>query len=92
MIRMVLKVHSPAHIPGTFAMSQFHFLLPDLLRFQDSIPAAVGLLSAACILEGEVVVWNNEVGSIAPFYKIRRHVQRAGRHIGTARDFPISGA
>ncbi|GIK01961.1 hypothetical protein Aspvir_006004 [Aspergillus viridinutans] len=43
-----------------------------------------------CILEGELLVWNSEVGRIEPFYKIRRHVQRAGRQIGTAGDSPIA--
>lgn len=207
MIRMIAKSYSPVNIPGMLAMSKFHFLLPDLLRFRDSISAAVQLLGAPpmqhmpaqptvdncgelreialqelmphvgvmvargdyekarssahccqlagsrqmsverkydgeycqvhirlgtsgadiqifskngrdstrdragihqavreslrigqkgcriknqCILEGELLVWNNEAGSIEPFHKIRRHVQRAGRYIGTARDSPIA--
>lgn len=49
MIRMMFKSYSPAHIPDMLAMSHFHFLLPDLLRFQDSISAAVELLSAPYI-------------------------------------------
>ncbi|KAH7124504.1 hypothetical protein EDB81DRAFT_765325 [Dactylonectria macrodidyma] len=44
MIRIISKNYSPARVPETLVMSKFHFLLPDLLRFQNSIPAAIGLL------------------------------------------------
>ncbi|KAJ2972056.1 hypothetical protein NQ176_g7377 [Zarea fungicola] len=46
-------------------------------------------ITKQCILEGELV-WNDDVGRIEPFHKIRRHVHRAGRYIGTARDSPIA--
>ncbi|KAJ2982027.1 hypothetical protein NQ176_g1655 [Zarea fungicola] len=49
MIRMMFKSYSPAHIPSTLAMSKFHFLLPDLMRLQASIPAAVEVLGAPII-------------------------------------------
>jgi DNA ligase-4 len=48
-IRMLSKNYSPAQVPETLAMSEFHFLLPDLLRFQSTIHAAVDLLSASTI-------------------------------------------
>jgi hypothetical protein len=32
-----------------------------------------------CILESELLVWNNDAGQIEPFYKIRRHVKRSGQ-------------
>jgi DNA ligase-4 len=205
MIRMISKSYSPARVPERLAMSKFHFLLPDLLRFQNSIPAAVRLLGRPvlrrmpiqpaadacdelreaasrelepqvgimttrptyekarsirhccqlagsrqmsverkydgeycqvhidlsnadacikifsksgrdstndrigihralrdsleldtpgckikkqCILEGELLVWNDD-GRIEPFHKIRKHVNRSGRFLGTACDSPV---
>ncbi|KAH7125058.1 hypothetical protein B0J13DRAFT_647263, partial [Dactylonectria estremocensis] len=41
-----------------------------------------------CILEGELLVWNDD-GRIEPFHKIRRHVKRSGRFLGAARDSPV---
>jgi DNA ligase 4 len=41
-----------------------------------------------CILEGELLVWNNDSGQIEPFYKIRRHVKRSGRFLGCAQGSP----
>lgn len=42
-----------------------------------------------CILEGELLVWNDRVQRIEPFHKIRKHVQRSGRSLGTAQDSPV---
>ncbi|KAH7115591.1 hypothetical protein EDB81DRAFT_595044, partial [Dactylonectria macrodidyma] len=39
-----------------------------------------------CILESELLVWNDDDGRIEPFHKIRRHVKRSGRFLGAARD------
>jgi DNA ligase-4 len=39
-----------------------------------------------CILEGELLVWSDDDERIEPFHKIRKHVKRSGRFIGTARD------
>ncbi|KFA53376.1 hypothetical protein S40293_09397 [Stachybotrys chartarum IBT 40293] len=205
MIRMLSKNYSPAHVPETVVMSEFHFLLPDLLRFQSIIQAAVELLDTStircmpiqpaadardglreaarlelkpqvgtiaarpiyekarsikhccqlagtrrmsverkydgeycqihidlnesgtcikvfsksgrdstndrtgihrplwdslglntteckikkqCILEGELLVWNDDHGGIEPFHKIRKHVKRSGRLLGAAQDSP----
>jgi DNA ligase-4 len=46
---MVLKTYSQVHILGTLALQQFHFLLPDLLRFQHSFEAAVKILQEATV-------------------------------------------
>ncbi|KAH7124304.1 hypothetical protein EDB81DRAFT_912433 [Dactylonectria macrodidyma] len=209
MIRIISKNYSPARVLETLVMSKFHFLLPDLLRFQNSIPAAVGLLGnptirhmpiqpavdtcdelkevasrelepqagimtahatykkprsirhccqlaglrrmsverkydreycqihidlkksgagikifsksgrdstsdrmgihralrdsleldtagckikKRCILEGELLVSNDDDGRIEPFHKIRRHVKRSGRFLGAARDSPVESS
>ena len=42
------------------------------------------------IFVGELLVWNEQSQTIMPFYKIRRHVLRAGHRIGCAQDYPPS--
>ncbi|KAK4953872.1 hypothetical protein LTR10_008476 [Elasticomyces elasticus] len=44
LVRLVLKDFAPVKISEEIVLKQFHFLLPDLLRFQDNFNAAVGLL------------------------------------------------
>jgi DNA ligase-4 len=46
-------------------------------------------IKSHCILEGELLVWNDGDERIEPFHKIRKHVKRSGRFIGTARDPPV---
>ena len=46
---MILKNYIPVRVPETLAMHQFHFLLPDLLSFQNSFKAAVKLLDEPTI-------------------------------------------
>ncbi|KAH7110442.1 hypothetical protein EDB81DRAFT_926955 [Dactylonectria macrodidyma] len=175
MIRIMSNNYSLARVLETLVMSKFHFLLPDLLRFQNSIPAAVGLpgnptirhmpiqpavdtcdelkeaetgergeevrwrvlsnpyrpeqirsrhqdflqererhnqrphgihwalrdsleldiagckIKKRCILEGELLVWNDD-GRIEPFHKICIHVKRSGRFLGAARDSPVESS
>ncbi|KAK4622152.1 DNA ligase 4 [Fulvia fulva] len=42
--RLILKDFSPVRLDEFFILKNFHFLLPDLLRFQRSFRSAVGLL------------------------------------------------
>ncbi|KAN0080727.1 hypothetical protein V8E54_003931 [Elaphomyces granulatus] len=44
--RMILKSYSPVVLPLNHVLRNFHFLLPDLLLFQDSFDAAINLLSS----------------------------------------------
>jgi DNA ligase 4 len=48
-VRMLSKNYSPVCVPESLAMHQFHFLLPDLLKFQNSFEAAVKLLDEPTI-------------------------------------------
>jgi DNA ligase-4 len=41
LIRMVFKTYSPARVPEVPAMRRFHFLLLDVLSFQNSFEAVV---------------------------------------------------
>jgi DNA ligase 4 len=49
LVRMVLKTYSPARVPEAPAMRRFHFLLPDILGFQNSFEVAVQLLQLPTI-------------------------------------------
>lgn len=44
------------------------------------------MVKSRCILEGELLVWNDEEGVIQPFHKIRRYVSRSGRFLGRDQD------
>ena len=46
---MVLNTYSPAQVLEALAMRRFHFLLPDILRFQNSFKTAVQLLQSPTI-------------------------------------------
>ncbi|KAI6772182.1 hypothetical protein HG530_003140 [Fusarium avenaceum] len=43
-------------------------------------------VTRACILEGELVVYDDSQDKILPFHKIRRHVSRRGRFLNTELD------
>ncbi|KAJ4508685.1 hypothetical protein HRR83_005777 [Exophiala dermatitidis] len=45
LVRMILKSYSPIQIPEHQFMQSFHFLLPDVLAIQNSLEAAVEVLS-----------------------------------------------
>jgi DNA ligase 4 len=42
-----------------------------------------------CIMEGELLVWNDDSKQIDCFRKIRKHVRRAGHRLGCAQDSPV---
>lgn len=77
-----IKIFSKSRKDSTEDKAAVHGFLRDCLR--------VGLsgcgIKQNCILEGELLVYNRETSSIMPFHKIRQHVTRAGRHLGTAAD------
>lgn len=47
--RMILKSLAPVVLPSRIVMKSFHFLLPHLLLFQDSMEAALNILHAGPI-------------------------------------------
>lgn len=42
--RLILKNYAPVIIPEMFIYKSYHYLLPHILRVQDSLPAAIRLL------------------------------------------------
>jgi len=67
----------------------------DRIGLHEALKASLRLgevdcvIKKCCILEGELLVWNDRHHRIEPFHKIRKYVQRSGRYIGTSRDSPI---
>ena len=51
LIRMLLRTYEPIVIPELVAMDHFHFLLRDLLAFQDSFEAAASILGQIEIMQ-----------------------------------------
>jgi DNA ligase-4 len=66
----------------------------DRVGLHNAIKKCLGLGTSSCrftrqcVLVGELLVWNERMGQIMPFYKIRRYVSREGRQLGCARDSP----
>lgn len=64
----------------------------DRKRLHNAIKSSLGLGTPGCrikhcaILEGEMVVYDDKKSSIMCFDKIRKHVNRSGRFIGTDED------
>lgn len=64
----------------------------DKQQLHSTIEASLGLGSPSCkfkqccILEGELVVYSDREQKILGFDKIRKHISRSGRYIGTRED------
>lgn len=64
----------------------------DRTKLHDAIQSSLGLgtswckFNKRCILEGELVVWSDRDKKILGFEKIRKHVNRSGRFLGTDED------
>jgi DNA ligase-4 len=79
-----IKILSKSGRDSTEDRADIHRPLQNSLE----LGAAGCKIKRQCILEGELLVWNDAMAMIQPFYKIRKHVRRSGRYIGTARDSP----
>lgn len=64
----------------------------DRINLHGAIQSSLGLgtpwckFNKRCILEGELVVWSDRDNKVLGFEKIRKHVNRSGRFIGTDKD------
>jgi DNA ligase 4 len=65
-----------------------HYVLRESL----SLDKAGCKIKKQCILEGELLIWNDADKRIEPFYKIRRHVKRSGHFLETVVDSPIDSS
>jgi DNA ligase-4 len=81
-----ITIFSKSGKDSTADRVRLHGILKDCL----GISTAGGRIAKNCILEGELLVWNNKIQAIEPFHKIRKHVQRSGRWLGNQADSPAS--
>ncbi|KAH8800850.1 hypothetical protein F5884DRAFT_838055 [Xylogone sp. PMI_703] len=79
-----IQIFSKSGKDSTSDRRGLHHLLRDCLALNE----ACSKIKKQCILEGELLVWNDDDEKIEPFYKIRRHVKRSRNFIGTALDSP----
>jgi DNA ligase-4 len=80
-----IKIFSKSGRDSTSDRIGIHCTLRDSLEL-DTVGCKI---KKQCILEGELLVWNDDDERIEPFHKIRKHVNRSGRFLGTARDSPV---
>lgn len=84
--RNCIKILSKSGRDSTEDRKGLHDVLRDCLR----LDSAECKIKKQCILEGELLVWNDHSERIEPFYKIRKHVPRSGRFLGTREDSPTN--
>ncbi|KAK3308766.1 uncharacterized protein B0T15DRAFT_483355 [Chaetomium strumarium] len=60
--------------------------LHDSIRKSLQLGTPACALKIGCILEGELVVWDDRHSKILDFHKIRKHVSRSGSFLGTHKD------
>lgn len=81
-----IKIFSKSSKDSTEDRSRIHQTIRDCLRLGTSSCA----FKQQCILLGELVVYDDELEDILPFHKIRKHVSRSGRFLGTEKDSQTS--
>ncbi|KAH8727374.1 hypothetical protein GQ44DRAFT_725266 [Phaeosphaeriaceae sp. PMI808] len=79
-----IKIFSKSGRDSTDDRIGLHDVVRDCLRLE----SAECKIKKQCILEGELLVWNDDKERIEPFHKIRKHVSRSGRYLGTRADSP----
>ncbi|KAG7130939.1 DNA ligase 4 like protein [Verticillium longisporum] len=83
-----IKIFSKSGRDSTNDRVGIHQALRDSLE----LDTTSGKIKKRCILEGELLVWNDNDERIEPFHKIRRHVKRSGRLLGAAQDSPVDSS
>ncbi|PGH07057.1 hypothetical protein AJ80_08070 [Polytolypa hystricis UAMH7299] len=82
--RDYIKIFSKRGKDATADRRGIHDALRECLR----IGKADCKFSSRCILEGELLVWDDAKPGIQGFHKLRRHLPRSGSFIGTENDSP----
>jgi DNA ligase-4 len=83
--RNCIKIFSKSGRDSTADRIGLHGVLRDCLK----LDSAECKIKKQCILEGELLVWNDHDERIEPFHKIRKHVPRSGQFLGTREDSPL---
>jgi DNA ligase-4 len=84
-IRDWIKIFSKSGKNSTNDRIGFYRPLRDSLKL-DTVKCKI---KRQCILEGELFIWNDYDERIESFHKIRRHMRRSGRFLGTVRNSPV---
>ncbi|KAH1857987.1 hypothetical protein KXX54_001580 [Aspergillus fumigatus] len=79
-----IQIFSKSGKDSTDDRAGIHAVVKDSL----SIGKSECKFSRQCILEGELVVWNDNHGRIADFHKLRKFIARSGTYIGIDNDSP----
>lgn len=79
-----IQIFSKSGKDSTDDRAGIHAVVKDSL----SIGKSECKFSRQCILEGELVVWNDSHGRIADFHKLRKFIARSGTYIGIDNDSP----
>ena len=84
--RDCIKIFSKSGKDSTTDRIRLHGNLKDCLK----LGALDCKIKKYCILEGELLVWSDREMAVQPFHKIRKHVQRSGRWLGSEADSPAA--
>ncbi|PWY92167.1 hypothetical protein BO70DRAFT_375923 [Aspergillus heteromorphus CBS 117.55] len=79
-----IQIFSKSGKDSTDDRAGVHQVIRDSLRLEQ----ADCKISRRCILEGELLVWSDNLGKIADFHKLRKFIARSGTLIGTENDSP----
>ena len=77
-----IRIFSKSGKDSTQDRSKLHENVREALRIGQHTCA----ISQKCILEGEMVIWDNRVKEVSEFCKIRKHISRSGTVLGTKED------
>jgi DNA ligase 4 len=80
-----IKIFSKSGKDSTIDRIGLYYVMRDCLVL-DTVDCKI---KKHCILERELLIWNDANKRIESFHKIRKHVKRSNRFIGTARDLPV---
>jgi DNA ligase-4 len=78
----VMRIFSKSGRDSTEDRVSIHDVIKQCLRIGTADPP----VKQRCIIVEELLVWNGRRQVLMPFYKIRRHILRAGHRIGCTQD------
>jgi DNA ligase 4 len=82
-----IQIFSKSGRDSTQERINLHFAIEISLNLRFRLQACK--IKEACILEGELLIWNRSTELIQPFHKIRQHVDHGGRFLDNEADSPV---
>jgi DNA ligase 4 len=83
-----IRIFSKSGRDSTQDRMNMHPAIEMSLNLKSRLQAC--MIKEACILEGELLIWNRSTELIQPFHKIRKHVEHGGRFLDNEADSPVS--